>query len=524
MKGKINEFKNSFLGTKDTLLLFIKSNKAALVIMISVILLGYGSKVFLYTNQFDTIIMQERYLANLKWWAGIGRFSLVIMKLIFENGFLNSTYSNFLAIIAWAAAISIWGAFLFSKMDNLGKKIESITFVIFCVLFATTPIMAEQFSFTLQNWEVMTGFSIVVAGIWCFLKYVESNNYLFLFGAGILTAWCIGLYQSFISIFVLGALAKLLLEACINMNQRVTWRYVFTLIIKFIQSMILSLIFYFISNRIVIRIMSAQPEAYLSGNFKWFEQGVYQSIIEILKYIKSLIWSNENYYSSYVYGFIFLAFLLFAFAYSNKIYNFLLRLAIIGSPFYFSVLFGGAVMYRIQIVLPLTVAICGAVLIYDMGKFCKRRILTVLGTAVLIIFGCRNSQILNQAFYTEYMQYNYDVNICYDINNKIEKYAGNGLKKVAFIGRRNKKSILQTGMFYENIGSSLFQIDWAGDLNRSERIVYLMNTLGLDYQPPSGEEFWRAYEYCLSSNLESYPKEDCVGILDDIIVVKLDVN
>ncbi len=79
---------------KQKFMQFICGNLLLIVTILAFILLGYGSKYFFYAAQFDTIDMLQNYEWVLKWWISIGRFSLVAMKAIFENGFLNINFST----------------------------------------------------------------------------------------------------------------------------------------------------------------------------------------------------------------------------------------------------------------------------------------------------------------------------------------------------------------------------------------------------------------------------------------------
>lgn len=112
--------------------------------------------------------MTVKYANTLDWWMSIGRYALVLTKNTFENGFLNVYFSNFLTLIMLIICVAVWSYVLYVNTDE--KFIYRGKYWIFGVLFVTTPIMVEQVSFSLQNWEVMLGYTLTGVAVWAFLK------------------------------------------------------------------------------------------------------------------------------------------------------------------------------------------------------------------------------------------------------------------------------------------------------------------------------------------------------------------
>lgn len=151
---------------KKRFLLFLKQQKGTVIAVTIFSLLAYGFKVFFYSNQFDTVQMSVKYQNILEWWISIGRYALVITKRILENGFFNIYFSNFLTLVLIIICPILWSYILYKYTE----KATGHSYWVFGILFVTTPIMAEQLSFSLQNWEVMLAYALTALAVDLFLE------------------------------------------------------------------------------------------------------------------------------------------------------------------------------------------------------------------------------------------------------------------------------------------------------------------------------------------------------------------
>lgn len=244
--------------------------------------------------------MTVKYSNTLDWWTSIGRYALVLTKNIFENGFLNVYFSNFLTLIMLIICVAVWSYVLYANTDE--KSIYRGRYWIFGILFVTTPIMVEQISFSLQNWEVMLGYALTGVAVGAFFKGLVQKRYYLI--SAILMGWNLGIYQNFIVIFVLGFLFIMLLKLDTMENQK----QIFKIILIFGLSCIVSLFLYVITNKIMQSIVGIEASGYLSNSIQWFSWPIKESVYAIANYIKGLIFSNGTPYSSIVYGALFLVF------------------------------------------------------------------------------------------------------------------------------------------------------------------------------------------------------------------------
>lgn len=350
---------------KNKFINFLNKQKNTLLIVTIFILLSYGFKVFFYSNQFDTIQMTVKYSNTLDWWISIGRYALVLTKNIFENGFLNVYFSNFLTLIMLIICVAVWSYVLYANTDE--KSIYRGRYWIFGILFVTTPILVEQISFSLQNWEVMLGYALTGVAVGALFKGLVQKRYYLI--SIILIGWNLGIYQNFIVIFVLGFLFIMLLKLDTMENQK----QIFKIFLIFGLSCIVSLFLYVIANKIIQSIVGIEASGYLSNSIQWFSRPIKESVYAIANYIKGLIFSNGTPYSSIVYGALFLVFFVGGALSRSKyiLWNMIIRLGIILSPFYFAFLFGNSMGMRVQTILPLTVALVGWYLSLDFYRIKK---------------------------------------------------------------------------------------------------------------------------------------------------------
>lgn len=476
---------------------FLKQQKSTIVIVTIFTLLSYGFKVFFYSNQFDTIQMSVKYSNTLEWWTSIGRYALVLTKNIFENGFLNIYFSNFLTLAMLVICVCMWSYVLYANTDE--KSIYRGKYWVFGILFVTTPIMVEQISFSLQNWEVMLGYTLTGVAVWAFFRGEVQRRYYLV--SVILMAWNLGIYQNFIVIFVLGFLFIMLLKIDTMENQK----QIFKMFFIFGLSCIISLILYVIANKVMQNIVGVEASGYLSNSIQWFSRPIKDSIYAIANYIKGLIFSNGTPYSSIVYGVVFLVFFAGGVLSHSKFiwWNMIIRLGIILSPFYFALLFGNSMGMRVQTILPLAVALVGWHLILSFERIKKG--IYIVCVIFIGVFSIKNAQIMCQAFYSDYCSYNNDIRLANEIRfSASEAFPENSLENLVFLNRCNTVDTVPNHIFLENIGSSIFAITWLNDYDYQTRVTDFFNCIGYN------TKYWTPEEYNLYTmvNLKECDKKE----------------
>ena len=492
---------------------FISVQRKALFLVSTFALLSYGVKVFFYSNQFDTMQMSGRYQDVLNWWISIGRFSLVGMKRIFENQFFNVYFSNMLMLLMFVFSTVIWSYLFYYYTDE--NSISRKGYWIFGVVFVSTPIMVEQISFSLQNWEVMFGYILIAFAVFCFFEGYRNRKIGLFISSILIVAWCIGIYQNLIVVYVLGFLVVMLLmiESFKNNIQ------ISKMFLAFCCTTLIGTGVYFVVNKAVqIAMKTGDNSTYLRGQIQWFSRPFRESVYVIFEYIKNLIFSNNSVYSSFIYGFVFLIFIAIGIISKNKFkgWNCLLRLLIVLTPFYFPILFGGYVNIRVQNILPIT---AGIVMWHTIVHFRRKEVYLLCSCAVLY-FSLRNSQIMAQAFYSDYCSYNNDVrtaeNIVYSIG---DEFPGHNFENTIFINAKTKIQEIPDNIALENIGTSIFSISWLSDFDLQTRVADFFNCIGYRVKYWSWDEYAAVQSADLSKCVKKEYIEYTLYSYNDIVIV-----
>ena len=238
------------------------------IIIIGIITLLFSLYKIINTSfgyDTDLLILYPKYIMDS--WLSLSRYSLVFFKYIFHlynnidlRLFNIITYFNvFIYCIIYLYFLNI------NKERNLLRNILSIAIVI------TSPILLEQYNFTLQSPEVSFGMILMMFSFITTYKFLKSGRMIYSFITFILLVLCFGIYQSFINLYVLGALV------CIYKLKDYKKNIFKTMII-----FIISFMCYYLISGVVISLFDIEKSSYLSSQIGWFD-GVFSSLIIVLK-------------------------------------------------------------------------------------------------------------------------------------------------------------------------------------------------------------------------------------------------
>lgn len=516
----------------------LKEHRFFTAVSAAAVLMTYGFYAASYMTQWDSIETVGDYSKNLLWWIQLGRFSLAALKKIFENGYLNVTFSNSLFLAALYAVIVSYGLGFRLHSGKEGWFGEA-ELIIFSFIFVTVPMMLQQYCFTLQVWELLSGYLTALLASRFFLRSEHSLPNLL--AAMLLLTWTVGIYQALCTVFVFCVFAGLLTEkirmeengcAPVPAMQRCLWFAARFLILTAGTGAL-----YFGLNRLLWMIFQYRDDGYLGNYIKWTERPVSQSVHEILHQIRYVLFSNDNLYVSRVYGMIVIIFLLGAFFGKQKIYSLFLRLMIAASPFLFQVLTGGAVLLRMQIAFAPAAAFESMCIVNDLSRLhpakyrSAGRIPGCIALALLFVFSIRSMQNVHQAIHAEQTAFSFDEQKIYEIHNKIrENSETRGLRRLVFLGIPDDVLELSNGSAVEDVGTDIFQINdgpLAAGYDRSCTITWLAEMMGLPYTDITFEEYiplLKKYMPGKETALPVYPDDGCVITDQDTIVVILGKN
>lgn len=493
-------------------------------------------------------------------WLVIGRQGLVLLKFILMGGNYNPYLCGALTIIFMVIAGIAW-TYLFKTASGKTHKTGNI---LFCLILAGHTILTEQFYFKIQSAEVSLGFVMTAISIHlAYRLFLEdgalSKNWqkiLSVFLIVLLNLITFSIYQVMIPLYIFGCVAVLFLHYGVkNREGKRAWTVSFEFAGIFIFS--------FILNEI-ITILFFSKSSYTSDQIYWKQESVSKCIYQIISHIaRAGVIGKGIYYAPTYAVFVLLMIILTVYLMktqkSNRIYLAVVALFIVTAPFYMTILIGGEVVIRSQLVMPFTMAYMGYLISLPVGKLQQEytsksanesaqiadkaaesaninsnipnekkkikfiKILRILALSVSVITITEQSVLTLMLNHTDAVRYKQDEALAYELIEKIDEVqnADRSLP-VVFIGSHPSEPgsfCIKSG---EIIGYSFF--DWDTDLEpysyySTMRIIAFMSMLGTRYEAPDTSMVKEAYEY--SKSMDDYPDADSIQIYDGMIIVRL---
>lgn len=531
------------------------------------VLLVHGSRLSSQVIGIDTediIRLQGDFYEG---WLISGRQGLVLLKRLLGNYQFNPYYTGAMTLLLlWGAVIAfikIWELSLESKpcRDGEIQKLTNYAWLTGAFLWISHPVLAEQFYFTLQSMEICVGFLLTAGAVYLIMCAVgrhrdghtvweedQSNSpgrpgeqgYLtgrriILWLAGTLLAMLtFTIYQAFVVFFIFGALSVLLLDVqrAIWSGERLRCRQFIGRILPWAASFFLA----FAGGSLVGTVLCGKGD-YLTSQIQWGEVTFRQNILRILKHIADVLTGYSSVYFHFVFGFLCLSSFLLSLVFLWKkcksiwlgILWMCLLLALMSTPFWMTILCGGAPVIRSQLILP---AVTGYLAYYTLRLFVlllsehegscgKEKMLFWAVTAVCVtgIFG--QSQVTLRLYYTDACRYEQDAALGRELILAVEKEAQGERYPVVTIGSR-PFSPNNACLVGETIGHSFFDHDTQVEPSMywsSRRVIGFFHTLGFNAAHATPEMTWQAIEN--SKEMPVWPEDGSVRLVDGVIIIKL---
>ncbi|MBR1376743.1 MAG: glucosyltransferase domain-containing protein [Bacilli bacterium] len=367
------------------------------VILFVIVLVFSLYKIINISFSYDTDIFILNHKIMMNSWIGISRFGLVFLKYIFHlYGDINIRTLNILTYINIFIYSSLFLKFMKAdrKDNNLLRNILSI------VLIITSPILLEQYNFTLQSVEVSFAMILMVISFITTYKYLKDDMIVY----GIITipllVICFGTYQSFVNLYIVGALISLYKLS--NKDNKKN-------IIKCIVMFIVSFILYYVISKLCINIMNIDSSNYIADKIGWF----FNIKVTLYGIIKDIIKVLVGYGHVLNLGYILCLFIAILYLIKEGKINYksgYLILLII-SPFFLNVITGSRMVLRSMFVIPFLYSFIFFEF-YDINKYIKYLLIILVSSQII------NCYLL---LISDYQRYKNDIEIGY----KIYKDCGN---------------------------------------------------------------------------------------------------
>lgn len=473
----------------------------SIVILITILSFGFAitnSSVGMDDVSFDRYYQGKEMLA-------IGRWGSYLVYQILNITDFVPFWIDFIASTIIMSVTVVWCIFL---KKNLGDKLSITSYIIFASVFISFPIINEIFIFQNCNIAVMLGSLLASIGI--MLLYENFNNIhkkrIYVYCMLILTLG-ISMYEACAQIVLVSIIITAFLIMYKNGENKNIFKYIFLALGIFAISVVL--------NSIIVKII------YLLGVDSSFaaEKQIGWGKIKLEKSFKTLINNIQNsvtkfrYFPILIFDISVIIGFLIGIIQTYKKQNFMIILLYIGmvlSNFAISIIQLNMVMYRTCTSWSLFVAIIIMILYIYLKKYKITKIIVSVFITILIL---QQTKYMNQYFYNDYIRYEKDLHVAYELINRLkENY---NIDKPLVITGMPEKSVGE----YGNQSNGLSILWWGRKAFEGMGIEYIkfLNTLGYNFKIPTSEQYEKGN--IQSETMSIYPKEGSIIELEDCIVI-----
>lgn len=501
---------------------YIKNNKVIWLALLVFTLMVRG--VFFLSDNIgidteEIIVSQSISLG----WLNIGRYGLVVLKVLLGNRSFNPYLCGILVILLLPAICILW-TYLFSYISKTENKGSIFAF---SLILITSQILTEQLYFKLQAVEICIGFALTaICLLVCFDAFFEEERKQFVIikaaAALLISILTFGLYQSFVPLFIFGAAISVLIYALFNQSDSNTNKYLFFNSLKYIGIFIAG----FVISQIIGRCISGPSSDYLGGQIFWKEFPVARCLYLICAHIASAMLGRRIYYC---FTYIIIVALLIALIIcktlkskrNNKLIVFLAATFTLASPFLLTIYCGAEPIVRSQLVLPFMIAGLSYVICLS-DTFSANRYVKVILAAVIIVTIYIQLSVTARLEYSDMVRYEGDKRLAAQLQVSIDELQNEDLSlPIVFYGKRQAK-LNDSCIAGETCGRSFFE--WDTDVEpagyySTKRVLSFMKTQGIEYTFPTFDIVSHYQEY--AKDMPVWPSEGSIQRMDDVIIIKI---
>ena len=483
---------------------FLK-NKLFIVTIILVTILSFG---FTITNPsvgmdetaFDRYYQNKEMLESGRWGSYLLYSGLGIIEFIpFWIDFLVATIIAFIAVM--------WCIFL---KKNLQEKLSIGAYLVFATIFISFPIINESYIFSNSSLAVMLGTFLASLGIMLFYEnYNNIHKKMIYLLISIILAVAFSMYEACGQIMLVSICITTLLMLYTNKDKKIKeiFKYAFCALGILIAGVILDEI---IVKLIYMAGVRASNEA--DKEISWGKYGIVESFQLIMINIVNAM-RNTKYFPVLIFDTFSGIGLAISILQSDKKKNWMILIIFIAmflSNFAISMLQLDSVLYRTCTSWGLFVAVIVMVAYKFLSEYKITKILAIIMIGMLVL---QQTKTLNQLFYNDYMRYQKDLHIAYELIYDLEK------------DYDTSKPLVIMGTPYKGRGdygaqSNSLSVLWWGKKafnDNGREFIKFLNSLGYDFKVPTDEEYEKGK--IEAEKMGNYPKAGSIKELEDCIVI-----
>ncbi len=506
---------------ENNLIEFIKKSKYSIIIIVLVALFAFGQRLISGSFSIDT----ELYINNIQnssnwdWWLSLNRWGLVLLNQVLQMGALPIFASNYLTVITMIGYAITFNYLFYTYMPDKYKETFIKYQFIFPIIFISNPIFAEHYNFIIQNVGVAIGILMIPVALLFINRAMEITNKvkkIVYFSISIfLIAFSFGIYQSIPLLYIVTVVACYLLKVLKENDNN--WKFLFQQIGIFVAGAII----YFV----VSKVTGENNGSYLQS--AWLKDSIGQCLLNIWNCIKP-VWNGEGIFYHYGYALSVIS-MIIAMVYlvkkkKMKVGVILAFVGLVMAPFYIMIITGVDQLKRTQFNYSFVIGFVMMLVVVFLANKNKLKIAKNIMLLLACIIVYIQSYTCANLFYSVDVVYENDKAFAYRLIDRIEEkewYDVNQEYKIIFIGRHTPDKLKNLYQKSEVIGKSFFEFDYEEIWGVNQRATVFLNILGQRFTGPTIQEFEEAKKYAEEHQMEIWPKEDCITLVDNKILVRL---
>lgn len=486
---------------------FLKENVAPFVIILIFGLITYGIKLVTYTYSIDT----ESFLFNrtdlLNSWLTVSRYGLVFLKHIIDFANINLYLANFMGFLFLFLSIIVCIYNVSLLTNHKDKRIHALL----GGLIITSPIIVEQFNFTLQCAEVAFAVLLVNLAFTIINRcLLHKDKYFLLILPVIFLVIAFACYQSTVVLMIaLSAFfAMLFFKEKDEKGLRVILHYIVLFVVSFLV--------YKIIDKMVMKVNHITSASYLSDQILWGKDSFGKVVMQVIRNIIDIVLARGMYHNLglliCVVEFIYL--ICYQFQRKNWVL-YISMMTFLMATFGLNIVLGGATAIRTQLPLPFIVALAVYFLFINTEHEVQKRIYMIVFGMIIFVQAVTSFEL----FYSDAQVFKQQKLFAIDIQHDIKEKNIDASKTIVVIGNFSAggPDIIRKG---ETMGSTFFEWDATSEISSNFRIRNFFATLGFPrYELISKEQFEEAK--IISREMPNYPQEGYIREEADYTIVKL---
>ncbi|MDF3335258.1 glucosyltransferase domain-containing protein [Lacticaseibacillus rhamnosus] len=497
---------------------FVQKRKWAIVCIIMVSIILYLPKMANFTYSIDSERMAINPTEVMNSWIRIGRFGLVLLKHFFLFGTnLNPFFINGATYLLLAIS-----AILLLYIFDQYVKAPILFKVVAVLIYLVSPIHFEQTNFVLQSVEVLIGYNLLFAAIIVLHPFKKVTPLQWLLGI-FLMAFSFSIYPSLV---VASAMLLVIINHLFYMGERSVIGVEAWLrsVIRPAISFMLSLVAYFVANRIVLFLMGATGDSYMYKSALWGKirlTEVLNSIANI--FVDQFISLDKPFYLSTVTYLGIFALLVLGLSNIRRAFfnwpvavSIVLEYILVISPL---ILLGNGIG-PIRTLTP-TIPLALMVLVFTPLFYAKSKSLQMLliaGASILIILQLKTTSDLEQ---TDILEFQNETKLANQIVTRINEkgiFEYTDYTLVVVGGQQFKSALTQYG---EVIGHTHFDWDNLPTIGNNHRIHDFLASQGYHFKGVTPKVYAKAQKFIQVNKLRRFPATDGIEVIGRTIIVNL---